>query len=76
MSCRCGGAGSSEHEHAVEEEESRAKSLLPYIDIARSSTLNVREPVRLDRLLQRQPSGATAYAIESDVDEQIIIKIQ
>lgn len=73
MGCRCGGG--AEHEHAVDPEAASAKSLHPFVDFAQSSILNAKNGGDLEKVLRARYLEGGQY-LESDADQQLLLKIQ
>ncbi len=75
MGCRCGGG--AEHEHAVDPEAASAKSLHSFVDFAQSSVLNAQSSGGgLGEVLRAKYSGGGGQCLESDADQQLLLKIQ
>lgn len=71
--CRCGGG--DEHEHTVDLDASSSKSLYSFVDFTHCGVLNGRKPFDLQRII-RLKFTEDGETLLSDVDEQIIIKVQ
>lgn len=74
--CRCGGAG--DHEHGIAKEIIQIHSLFDHVDFEKSHCLNIRKSGDLRQVFREkfEDSSVKEAFLESDADQQIIIKIQ
>ena len=74
--CQCGGA--AEHEHGVDEGAlaSNMCSLHQYIDMSKCQALNAQRGYELGHILRARFVDRKDAVLESDADQQLIVKIQ
>lgn len=75
--CRCGGGDEHDHLDGTNQNDlTTLKSLHQYVDFSKSTALNVKKEGSLATVLRAQYDQVTIIPLQSDVDPQIIIKIQ
>lgn len=72
--CRCGGA--TDHEHGLAPEVVQKRSLFPYVDFVATTCLNVKRMVALSSCLREKfETSSEVISLESDADQQLLVKI-
>lgn len=72
--CQCGGAAG--HEHGLVPETPQKRSLHPYVDFPGVACLNVTQSSDIAQVLRAKFEDLPQRALQSDTDQQILVKIR